>query len=839
MNSSPNTSQTQSQGADKVGIVERKDTAKKTTDATIVASNEASIPSRKKKSRREVGDWIERVDKKGRRFYVNKKTKVSQWDPPEGFLAALVQQQNGETQKDAQGQDKKMPFEYNQDVVRSGHVERKTNTGVWRTEFINLTENVLCLSPDAKWDNADNVICVPLLNVKSVDSLARAENNPCFTIKFNPHGCVGLAPNCRQLLLKAKSEGDAMDWVTEVDRQAENAQDTYALSSRNDETTGKEIQATPMSHSDLLVFMEDEGIILNQYPTDEDLFALERQIEQLEDRKYRLIKQTMWLEWRENHNLPRFLPGSLDSPRGEEQRKDNDDTSKDNTMGDLVKRRMMLSQYSLLIGVLRTEPDLLGAIGSSLPEKAQDEFAQLLVYHLYAASGVHDNAGLLEGVIEATARQHSEAQVFLGDHNNIEPNRLIDNFLSCMLKYHARRPEHMAFAHSIIDDVEWDSLKDTLSSTQLFELSAMYSPRRASDPRLVAPGLREAVQLVEKLCNTATKDSISVPRSIVKVCQILDDHPGPVSPKEFIFDLLLPAALEMKAKSASNQHSGKLATETLGHLRAIASLKKWDGMSLKLKASIAEYKIKISSFLKRLCSIDMTVFEKSSKSLVFGNGIQDRVVVSCFQLYLLHMALYRYSNLSHVYPHPKASVLEIMDQLGNPTPLPGTHRWGSAENPFTILVVRKPKLINDAVDFQSANYAIKRAMLYFENKSISDEAQHILSGLGATITEIQEKCNRKERLSTMLEDSKRSSAAIEGILRSPARVTPKLVETMGYASPAKVIKHIPATFSAQSSAGEGFESSFSSPLKALMNTVFSPLNLRNKMELDDDRRSPL
>ena len=181
---------------------------------------------------------------------------------------------------------------------------------------------------------------------------------------------------------------------------------------------------------------------------------------------------------------------------------------------------------------------------------------------------------------------------------------------------HARRPEHMAFAHSIIDDIEWDSLEDTLNSTQLSELTAMYSPRRASDPRLVAPGLREAMQLVEKLCKTATKDSISMPRSIVTVCQVLDDHPGPISPKEFIFDLLLPVALEMKAKSASNQQSGKFMTETLGHLRAIASSKKWDGMSLKFKASIAEYKLKISSFLKRICSIDMTIFEKSSKPLV-------------------------------------------------------------------------------------------------------------------------------------------------------------------------------------------------------------------------------
>ena len=133
----------------------------------------------------------------------------------------------------------------------------------------------------------------------------------------------------------------------------------------------------------------------------------------------------------------------------------------------------------------------------------------------------------------------------------------------------------------------------------------------------------------------------------------MDDHPGPISPKEFIFDLLLPVALEMKAKSASNQQSGKFMTETLGHLRAIVSSKKWDGMSLKFKASIAEYKLKISSFLKRICSIDMTIFEKSSKPLVLGNGVQDRVVVSCFQLYLLHMALYRYSNLPHAYRGPK------------------------------------------------------------------------------------------------------------------------------------------------------------------------------------------
>ena len=49
---------------------------------------------------------------------------------------------------------------------------------------------------------------------------------------------------------------------------------------------------------------------LDTFPTDDKLIEIERNIEKIEDRNHRLLKQVLWMEWREKHGLPRNTSSS-------------------------------------------------------------------------------------------------------------------------------------------------------------------------------------------------------------------------------------------------------------------------------------------------------------------------------------------------------------------------------------------------------------------------------------------------------------------------------------------------------------------------------------------------
>ena len=92
----------------------------------------------------------------------------------------------------------------------------------------------------------------------------------------------------------------------------------------------------------LLDFLKSKKVIsLDTYPTDEQLIKIETEIEAIKDRNHRLLKQVLWMEWREKHGLPRNSPRIVgEDTKLEASAVDAADVEKRRNA--LVRRRLML-----------------------------------------------------------------------------------------------------------------------------------------------------------------------------------------------------------------------------------------------------------------------------------------------------------------------------------------------------------------------------------------------------------------------------------------------------------------------------------------------------------------
>ena len=406
----------------------------------------------------------------------------------------------------------------------------------------------------------------------------------------------------------------------------------------------------------------------------------------------------------------------------------------------------------------------------------------------------------------------------------------------------------------------------------------------------ISPSLQGALQLIDAMCNTVLEGSVSMPRSIFSVCQSLSDHPGPISAMDFLFDTMLCRELEVEAKSKlsnsvgsdANKKIGRLFLDICVHIRTIISKTKWKTKSLKYKATISNAQAALNAFVQRVVQDDPEIFEAENDHAVYGKVMKERLVLSCFQLYLLHMSVYRFVNMPHSYPKPSMKTMDLLSQLGEPIPLPGTEKWGSSENPFTVLVVPNssphstqtsslspvdsaivatagievpeflmtPKRIQR--NFTTANLTIKTAK-YLKAKQVNDNSKNILLALETTADDIALKVKTEKWLNETLQKSTNVSLAIEDVLKSSRSSGIKLVDTLSARSPAQA-KSISLNSSRSKARGEqlsiisknednriavsspirngvkvGGEAYLSSPIQTLMSTVFSPLHLKAEM----------
>ena len=618
------------------------------------------------------------------------------------------------------------------------------------------------------------------------------------------------------------------------------------------------------------------------------------------------------MEWRDKHGLPRNSPrvSSQDTELGNASAVDPSEVEKRRNA--LVRRRLMLGQYTKLIDRLRREPAVIAAVGCSLPEKAQGEFANLVANHMFSSQTVLDYSKSFEKVIDAAIRQHSEAQTLLGSMgstksmmskiNNRNKSNRYDHFLLCLIQNQAQSRDSISFTKAVINEIDFTALvkssnvlheqrNSIASPTNLYDSGGSRSISGKVFANDMSPSLQGALQLIDAMCSTVLEGSVSMPRSIFSVCQSLSDHPGPISATDFLFDTMLCRELEIEAKSKlsnsvgsdANKKMGRLFLDICVHIRTIISKTKWKGKSLKYKATISNAQASLNAFVQRVVQVNPEIFEAQNDHAVYGKVMKERLVLSCFQLYLLHMSVYRFVNMPHSYPQPRMETMDLLSQLGEPIPLPGTEKWGSSENPFTVLVApnASPRatqaaslspadsaiVASDGIEvpeflmtpkrvqrnFTAANLAIKNCKEYLKAKHVNDNSKNILLALETTIDDIELKVKTEKWLKETLEKSTNVSLAIEDVLKSSHNSGIKLVDTLSARSPARskfisvnssrskakdeqlsiMLKdennRIAASSPVRNGVNVGGDAYLSSPIQTLMSTVFSPLHLRNEM----------
>eukprot|EP00944_MAST-04C_sp_MAST-4C-sp1_P010973 g10973.t1 len=379
-------------------------------------------------------EWKEMTDKtSGRKFYYNVNTKKTQWNKPlevpskPAVIAAqkeAIVPQSTTPAKQDQASQWTVPEELksNEELLtkvseneivgdknatdKEGSIKnvksdvskvasysydkslRLTSNGIWRTEFVNLTEDLFVLSQSGEWEDK-NLFVLKLIDVTSVELQQHQKTedgaySSGFIIYFNPGTCEGLEDGTNEVRVKCRNDIESMEWVTMIDAQQDISKDKHAEKMKlvavakdakaakdSDVKLGREqknvdsIVVLSPSHVALLDFLKSKKVIssLDTYPTDEQLIKIETEIEAIEDRNHRLLKQVLWMEWREKHGLPRNSPrmGSEDTKLENSSAVDAADVEKRRNA--LVRRRLMLSQYTKLIDMLRREPAVIAAVG--------------------------------------------------------------------------------------------------------------------------------------------------------------------------------------------------------------------------------------------------------------------------------------------------------------------------------------------------------------------------------------------------------------------------------------------------------------------------------------------
>ena len=968
-----------------------EDTSKSSTSSSSTKKDKKKKKDKSKsksKSKRSKGEkWKIKKDAKGRTYYVNIETRKSQWTIPDDLkvqdenteetksnklstvieqaeVSVLASKTNEKVDIIENTRSKAISYQYDKNlIVKGGHLQRKTSHGIWRTEFVNLTKDVFVLSQTGEWEDT-NLLKLPLIEITSVELQQHEETkdgkyNSGFIISFNVGACEGMPKDTNEIRVKCKNDEESMEWVTMIDAQQDMAKDAHVKRMKemgiiNDEGKGvndisldfndgeenmekklnekqkKSMVTLSPSHVALLDFLKSKNLMnnLNTFPTDDKLIEIERNIEKIEDRNHRLLKQVLWMEWREKHGLPRNTSSS--SAEIDSQKNDSTDDDSEKRRNALVRRRLMLSQYTKFIDLLRREPAVVAAVGCSLPEKAQGEFANLVANHIFSSQTILDYSKSFEKVIDAAIRQHSEAQTLLGSMNsssqqqtnnilsninNRNKSNRYDHFLLCLIQNQAQTRDSITFTKAVIHQIDFNGLmKSTnniskprnsiVSPTKLFSSrngnynnnnnnAVNISSNMAND---MSPSLHGALLLIDAMCNTVLEDTVSMPRSIFSVCQSLSDHPGPISAMDFLFDTMLCRELEIEAKyklsnsvgGETNKKIGRLLSDVCVHIRTIISKTKWKKMSLKYKATISKTQARLNAFVQRLVQIDPAVFDIENDHAVYGQVLQERIVLSCFQLYLLHMSVHRFVNMPHSFPQPRMETLDLLSQLGKPIPLPGTEKWGSSENPFTVLILSKKAAVaasqkessSSAIvitssdennmdmpeflmtpkrvqrNFSTANIAIKNCKEYIDSKTVTDHSKNILLGLEATVDDVELKIKTENWLKETLNKSKSVSLAIEDVLKSSSSSGIKLVDTLSARSPARskfislgnnndskkglnntssssklrMMTNSPKRQQLIMSSRDSINTTLSSPIQTLMSTVFSPLHLRSDMQ---------
>ena len=168
-----------------------------------------------------------KTDDKGRTYYVNTETRKSQWTVPEELKSNVSGSEAvvGENATDKEGgvenvkSDVLKVASYSYDkslVLKGGHLQRLTSNGIWRTEFVNLTEDLFVLSQSGEWEDRNLLqevgSMLPLLSCNSTKRQRTVLTAAVFIIYFNPGTCEGLEDGINEVRVKCRNDIESMEW---------------------------------------------------------------------------------------------------------------------------------------------------------------------------------------------------------------------------------------------------------------------------------------------------------------------------------------------------------------------------------------------------------------------------------------------------------------------------------------------------------------------------------------------------------------------------------------------------------------------------------------------------
>ena len=123
--------------------------------------------------------------------------------------------------------------------------------------------------------------------------------------------------------------------------------------------------------------------------------------------------------------------------------------------------------------------------------------------------------------------------------------------------------------------------------------------------------------------------------------------------------------------------------------------------------------------------------------------ICDHVVISCFELYLLHMSVYNYVQRSRLAEGCSKQILEIIRRLGRPSPL----RDSEAGNPYVVLFLQADNRVSSGLDENTVSLLFKAGeVVNSADRFHPQEVEELAEDLSRAQGNIEESVNRHRSL---------------------------------------------------------------------------------------------
>jgi hypothetical protein len=231
--------------------------------------------------------------------------------------------------------------------------------------------------------------------------------------------------------------------------------------------------------------------------------------------------------------------------------------------------------------------------------------------------------------------------------------------------------------------------------------------------------LRAATRVARVMTTQWSRDAI--PKGLRSVLVSLQGaQPGPISALSALVDfVIVPAVREWFVYNSarvqglvrlSRSHCDEATDMVVSVLRQVAEMEmeaeqnmetkngfsspysanSSPSMTLRAHSALIQPRMALAAFLEETLKDGAREGGEKEKGeaanhLNLTREASGRIVVSCFDLYLLHIAVDRFAQDPTKRHQMPAAVMEVLRKMPPPAPLPGTETWGERANPYVIV----------------------------------------------------------------------------------------------------------------------------------------------------------